>query len=169
MVHIRYSHCTNLTLSLYSSHTSHHSLQTLSSYSPYILMHSRHSHDTHPKLSLYKSDTFTAFFWHSPSYSLDCLILFSLCSHTHHTHRKKTNPRLCVKLWKHVCLPSLLFGSELWIIGQSQWTALERCQRWFLQKVFHLPKFTNGPVLMKVSGLRSIEAEIHYRKLLFFC
>ena len=37
-----------------------------------------------------------------------------------------------------------------------------------MQKVFHLPKFTNGPVLMKVSGLRSIESEIHYRKLLFF-
>ena len=37
-----------------------------------------------------------------------------------------------------------------------------------MQKVFYLPKFTNGPVLMKVSGLRSIEAEIHYRKPLFF-
>ena len=37
-----------------------------------------------------------------------------------------------------------------------------------LQKVFHLPKFTNGPGLMKVSGLRSSEAEIHYRKILFF-
>ena len=67
-----------------------------------------------------------------------------------------------------MCLPSLLFRSELWIISQSQLTALERCQRWFLQKVFHLPKFTNGPVLMKLSGLRSLEAEIHYRKLLFF-
>ena len=77
----------------------------------------------------------------------------------------KTNPTIYVKLWKQVCLPSLLFGSELWIIGQSQLTALER---FFLQKVFHLLKFTNGLVLMKVSGLRSIEAEIHYRKLLLF-
>ena len=84
------------------------------------------------------------------------------------TDRKKTNPTIYIMLWKQVCLPSLLFGSELWIISQSQLTALERCQKWFLQKVFNLPKFTNGPVLMKVSGLRSIEAEIHYRKLLFF-
>ena len=49
-------------------------------------------------------------------------------------HKKKTNPAIYVKLWKQVCLPSLLFGSELWIISQSQLTALERCQRWFLQK-----------------------------------
>ena len=81
------------------------------------------------------------------------------------TDRRKTNPTIYVKLWKQVCLPSLLFESELWIISQSQF---ERCQRWFLQKAFHLPKFTNGSVLMTVSGLRSIEAEIHYRKLLFF-
>ena len=72
------------------------------------------------------------------------------------TDHKKTNLTIYVKLWKQMCLPSLLFGSELWM------------PEMVLQKVFHLPKFTNGPVLMKVSGLRSIEVEIHYRKLLFF-
>ena len=33
------------------------------------------------------------------------------------TDHNKTNPTIYVKLWKQVCLPSLLFGSELWIIG----------------------------------------------------
>ena len=42
---------------------------------------------------------------------------------------KKTNPTIYVKLWKQVCLPSILFESELWIIDQSQLTAVERYQR----------------------------------------
>ena len=30
--------------------------------------------------------------------------------------RHKVNPFVYVKLWKHLCLPSLLFGAELWTL-----------------------------------------------------
>ena len=61
------------------------------------------------------------------------------------TDRKKTKPTIYVKLLKQVRLPSSLFGSELGIIGQSQLTTLERCQRWFLQKIISFTKIHKWP------------------------
>ena len=49
------------------------------------------------------------------------------------TDRKNTNPLIYIKLWKQACLPTLLFGSELWILSQTKVLQLERCQRWFLR------------------------------------
>ena len=45
---------------------------------------------------------------------------------------------------------------------------LERCQNWFIRKVFNLPKFSSHLLLLKISGLISVENEIAKRKLLFF-
>ena len=84
------------------------------------------------------------------------------------TDRKNTNPLIYIKLWKQACLPTLLFGSELCILSQTQVLQLERCQRWFLRKVFHLPKFCDSIILTKISGLWSVESAVNYRKLLFF-
>ena len=84
------------------------------------------------------------------------------------TDRKNTNPLIYIKLRKQACLPTLLFGSELWILSQTQVLQLERCQRWFLRKVFHLPKFCDSIILAKISGLWSVESAVNYRKLLFF-
>ena len=82
--------------------------------------------------------------------------------------RKKVNPLIYIKLWKQTCLPSLVFGSELWSLTKTDIACLERCQNWFIRKVFHLPKFSNHLLLLKISGLISVENEIAKRKLFFF-
>ena len=83
------------------------------------------------------------------------------------TNSKNTSPLICIKLWRQACLPTLSFGSELLILRQTQILELERCQSWFLRKVFHLPKFCDNSILIKISGLWSIESAVNYRKLLF--
>ena len=82
--------------------------------------------------------------------------------------RKKVNPLIYIKLWKQTCLPSLVFGSELWSLTKTDVACLERCQNWFVRKVFNLPKFSIHLLLLKISGLISLENEIAKRKLFFF-
>ena len=48
--------------------------------------------------------------------------------------RKKVNPLIYIKLWKQACLPSLVFGSELWSLTKTDVACLERCQNWVCQK-----------------------------------
>ena len=55
--------------------------------------------------------------------------------------RLKTNPLIYVKCWKQVCLPSLIFGSEIFSLTPTLLSRLERCQRWFLKIIFHVLKF----------------------------
>ena len=55
--------------------------------------------------------------------------------------RRKTNPLIYVKFWRQDCLPSLLFGAELFTITPSLLLELERCQSWFLKKLFYVPDF----------------------------
>ena len=82
--------------------------------------------------------------------------------------KKKVNPLIYIKLWKQTCLPSLMFGSELWSLTRADIACLERCQNWFIRKVFNLPKFSSHLLLLKISGLISFENEIAKRKLFFF-
>ena len=79
--------------------------------------------------------------------------------------RRKTNPPIHVKFWREACLPSLLFGTELFILNASQLIKLERCQQWFLRNVFYVPVFALSSLLLKRSGLKSIEAVIDLKKL----
>ena len=81
--------------------------------------------------------------------------------------RCKVNPLVYVKLWKQACLPSLLFGAELWTLTPTLLLKLERCQYWFLKHIFYVPEFAPGPLLLKLSGLNSIESEVATKKLLF--
>ena len=53
--------------------------------------------------------------------------------------RRRTNRLVKLKIWKQACIPCLLFGSELWNLAPSDIEKLERCQRWFVRKVFYLP------------------------------
>ena len=55
--------------------------------------------------------------------------------------RHKKNPPIYVKFWRQACLPSLLFGAELFMITPSLLLELERCQSWLLKKLFHEPDF----------------------------
>ena len=70
--------------------------------------------------------------------------------------RRKVNPPVYVKLWKQACLPSLLFGAELWTLTPTLLLKLERCQYWFLKHIFYVPEFAPGPLLLKLSGLNSL-------------
>ena len=56
-------------------------------------------------------------------------------------HRRKTNPLIYVKFWRQACLPSLLLDAELFTIIPSLLLELERCQSWFLKKLFYVPDF----------------------------
>ena len=77
--------------------------------------------------------------------------------------RRKVNP----KLWKQACLPSLSFGAVLWTLSPTLLLKLERCQYWLLKHIFYVPEFVPGPLLLKLSGLNSIESEVATEKLLF--
>ena len=81
--------------------------------------------------------------------------------------RRKTNPLIYVKFWRQACLPSILFGAELFTITASFLLELERCQSWFLKKLFYVPDFASRALLIRLAELNSIEAEIDLRKLLF--
>ena len=80
---------------------------------------------------------------------------------------RKSKPLIYIKLWREACLPSLLFGAELFSLTTTQLNQLERCQQWFLKKVFYVPQFAPAKFLLKVSGLNSVESEIDVKKLLF--
>ena len=55
--------------------------------------------------------------------------------------RRKVNPLILVKLCKQACLPSLLFGAELWMLAPTLLLKLERCQYLFLKHIFYVPEF----------------------------
>ena len=80
---------------------------------------------------------------------------------------RKVNPLVYMKLWKEARLPSLLFGAELWMLTPTLLLKLERCQYWFLKHIFCVPEFAPGPLLLKLSGLNSVESEVATKKLLF--
>ena len=84
-----------------------------------------------------------------------------------HVDRRKVNPLIFVKFWRQACLPSLLFGAELFTLTPGLLPKLERCQSWFLKRIFYVPSFTPGPILLKTSGLNSVASEIAIKKLLF--
>ena len=81
--------------------------------------------------------------------------------------RWKVNPLTYIKFWSQTCLPTLLHGMELFTLTPTLLTKFDRCQQWFLKNVFYVPKFAPCQLLLKLSGLWSIDSEIGLRKLLF--
>ena len=57
---------------------------------------------------------------------------------------RRMNPMVYIKFLRQVCIPAFLFGAELWTVTKSGLKKLERCQRWFLKKFFHLPDFVDS-------------------------
>ena len=80
--------------------------------------------------------------------------------------RRIVNPLIYVKFWRQACLPTLLYGAELFTLTPTLLLRLERCQSWFLKNIFYVPKFAPGPLLLALSCLNSVEPEIATRKLL---
>ena len=56
---------------------------------------------------------------------------------------QKVNPLINIKFWKQACLPTLLYGTELFTLTPSLLTKLEHCQQWFLKYIFYVPKFAS--------------------------
>ena len=81
--------------------------------------------------------------------------------------RIRANPMVYVKFWRQSCIPTLLFGSELWTLPFTLLNKLEACQRWLFQKLFHLSDHVPNHSLYIVSRLLSIETFIDQRKLFF--
>ena len=81
--------------------------------------------------------------------------------------RRKVNPLIYIKFWRQACLPTLQYGTELFTLTPTLLTKVERCQQWFLKNVFYVPKFAPCQLLLKLSGLWSIDSVIGLRKLLF--
>ena len=79
--------------------------------------------------------------------------------------RRKVNPLIYIKFWRQACLPTLLYGTELFTL--TLLAKVERCQQWFLKNVFYVPKFAQCQLLLKLSGLWSIDSEIGFRRKLF--
>ena len=57
--------------------------------------------------------------------------------------------------------------AELWTLTPTLLLKLQRCQYWFLKHIFHVHEFAPGLLLLKLSGLNSIESEVAIKKLLF--
>ena len=81
-----------------------------------------------------------------------------------HLNRRKTNPLIYIKFWRETCLPSLIFGGELFAMNASQLIRLERCQQSFLTNIFYVLNFAPYSLLLKLSGLNSVESEIDLKK-----
>ena len=78
----------------------------------------------------------------------------------------KVNNLIYVKFWRQACLPTLLYGAELFTLIPTSLLRLEHCQYWFLKYIFYVPKFAPGPLLLVLSCLNSVKSEIATRKLL---
>ena len=61
--------------------------------------------------------------------------------------RRKINTVVYVKFWKQACLPSLLYGAEVFPLIPNLLTKLERCQSYFLKIIFYVPKFAPNLLL----------------------
>ena len=66
---------------------------------------------------------------------------------------RKVNPFIYIKCWSQACLPSLLYGSELFTLTSSLLAKLERCQQWFLKNIFYVPNFAPIRLILKLSCL----------------
>ena len=81
--------------------------------------------------------------------------------------RKCVNPMIYSKFWKQACIPTLLFGAEIWTLTSMQLEKLERCQRWFIRRLFHLPDYTSNEILAIIGGIPSVTTIINQKKLSF--
>ena len=72
-----------------------------------------------------------------------------------------------IKFWRQACIPAFLLRAELRIVTKSGLEKLERCQRWFLKKLFHLSDFVDGLLLNVISGLPTIGFSLRQKKLYF--
>ena len=81
--------------------------------------------------------------------------------------RRRMNPMVYIKFWRQACILALLFGEELWTVTKSGLEKLERCQRWFLRKPFHLLDFADSLLLNVIRGLSYYWISVASEKAIF--
>ena len=81
--------------------------------------------------------------------------------------RKCVNPMIYLKFWKQACIPTLLFGAEIWSLTSTHLEKLERCQRWFIKRLFHPPDYTSNEILTIVGGIPPVATIINHKMLYF--
>ena len=81
--------------------------------------------------------------------------------------RKCVNPMIYLKFLKQACIPMLLFRAEIWSLTSTHLEELERCQRWFIKGLFHLPDCTSNEILAIVGGIPLVATIITLKKLCF--
>ena len=81
--------------------------------------------------------------------------------------RRKTNPLIYVKFWRQACLPSLLFGLSYLRLLPVCCLSLNAVNPGFLRNFFICQILPPRALLLRLTELNSIEAEIDMRKLLF--
>ena len=64
-------------------------------------------------------------------------------------------------------LQTVLYGSELFTLTPNLLEELEWCQLWFIRNIFYVPQLKPKQLLLKLSGLSSIESAIAIKKMLF--
>ena len=76
--------------------------------------------------------------------------------------RKCINPMIYLKFWKQACIPTLLFGAEVWSLTTIHLEKPERCQRWFIKMFFQItqamkywPLLVVCPQLLQLSTRKS--------------
>ncbi|MES9883122.1 MAG: reverse transcriptase family protein [Sedimenticola sp.] len=91
---------------------------------------------------------------------------FSLLSIRLHTDY--VNPLTSAALVSKVCIPTLLFGSELWNnLTTAEYLKLERFVRMAVKKIQRFPTRTRTDMCLSMLGWKCIQSEIDYRKLSF--
>ena len=78
--------------------------------------------------------------------------------------RRKVNSFVYIKFWRQACLSSLLYG--IFTVIPTLVEKFEKCQQWFLENLFNVPRFIPKQLLLKLSELISVESQITLRKMM---
>ena len=81
--------------------------------------------------------------------------------------RRKVNPFVYIKFWRQACLPSFLFGSELFTVTPNLITETGALSNVVSKNNLFVPKFAPRLLILRLACLNSIESETDIRKLLF--
>jgi hypothetical protein len=83
---------------------------------------------------------------------------------------KYLNPITSASLVRKICIPSLLFGCELWSNLKSvEINRLDRFQRLAAKKIQKFHQRTRTDICLSMLGWKNIIYDIDYRKLMFLC
>ena len=63
-----------------------------------------------------------------------------------------------LKFGKQACIPTLLFGAEIWSLTSAQLGKLKRCHMWFMKKFYQII-YISRETLTIISGCYNYQPE----------